>query len=382
MAASPSPPDLTRRKGLHRRVAAAQLPSHRTPRTQPMTEPHDHARWLQQVIEPVLEPGLPIVDPHHHLWDLPGNRYLAAELLTDLGAGAPPGGRHDVRATVFVECMAGYRSDGPEALRPIGETEFVAALAGVADAMAPGGPRIAAGIVGFADLTLGTAVEPVLQAHLAAGRGRLRGIRHAAAWHADERIRRSHSRPPPGLLLDARFRAGFAQLAPLGLSFDAWLYHPQIGELADLARAFPDTTIVLDHYGGPLGIGPYEGRADAVYAGWCQSIDELAGCPNVVAKLGGLHMPINGFGWHKRERPPTSLELADATRRYVHHAIERFGPGRCMFESNFPVDKASCSYTVLWNAFKRLASGCSAAEKALLFHDTAARVYRLHPASA
>jgi predicted TIM-barrel fold metal-dependent hydrolase len=349
----------------------------------------DHATWLAQVAEDVLEPGLPIVDPHHHLWDLPGNRYLLPELLADTGAADAHGRSHDVRATVFVECMARYRTGGPAALRPVGETEFVDAIAERCEAGrtehatgAPGPTRAAAGIVSFADLSLGAAVRAVLEAHIGVARGRFRGIRHAAAWHADPRIRRSHTKPPMGLLRDARFREGFAQLAPLGLSFDAWLYHPQIPELTELARAFPETTIVLDHYGGPLGIGPYEGLADEVHAEWRARIDELARCPNVVAKLGGLHMPINGFGWHKRAVPPGSAEIAAATRRYVLHTIERFGPARCMFESNFPVDKASCSYVVLWNAFKRLAAGSSADEKAALFHGTATRVYRLPGRSA
>jgi predicted TIM-barrel fold metal-dependent hydrolase len=363
----------------------------------------DNATWLAQAAEDVLEPELPIVDPHHHLWDLPHSRYLLEELLADIGATDAQGRRHDVRATVHVECASRYRPDGPEALRPVGETDFVAGLAAMsatfppraaaAPGSDPGGPvapdrlegasrahgrtRVAAGIVGFADLSLGAAVREVLQAHLDAAPGRFRGIRHACAWHADPRIRRSHTNPPAELLLDARFREGFAQLAPLSLTFDAWLYHPQIPELTDLARAFPGTTIVLDHYGGPLGIGPYEGRADAVYADWRRSIDALARCPNVVAKLGGLHMPINGFGWHKAPRPPGSAEIAAATARYVRHTIDRFGPQRCMFESNFPVDKASCSYVVLWNAFKRLAAGFSVDEKAALFHGTATRVYRL-----
>jgi len=220
-------------------------------------------------------------------------------------------------------------------------------------------------------------VREVLEAHIGAAGGRFRGIRHAAGWHVSEQIRNSHSDPIEHLLLDAKFREGFAQLAPLGLSFDAWLFHPQLPELTDLARAFPDTTIVLDHFGGPLGIGPYAGQADSVYADWRRDIDVLAKCPNVVAKLGGIHMPVNGFGWHKREPLPTSQQLAEATARYHLHTIERFGPERCMFESNFPVDKVSCSYLVLWNSFKRVAAGFSASEKAALFHDTAARVYRL-----
>ncbi|HMO47981.1 MAG TPA: amidohydrolase family protein [Rubrivivax sp.] len=327
--------------------------------------------------EDVIDPALPICDPHHHLWDRRSNRYLLHELLADTGSTDARGQRHDVRSTVYVECASMYRGGGPAALRPVGETEFVNGIAAMSDGGGCGPTRAAAGIVAFADLCLGAAVGEVLQAHIDAAPQRLRGIRHAAGWHAGEAIRNSHSEPIEHLLLDKHFREGFAQLARFGLSFDAWLYHPQLPELTDLARAFPETTIVLDHFGGPLGIGPYAGQADAVYAQWRRDIDALARCPNVVAKLGGIHMPINGFGWHKRERLPGSQQLAEASARYVLHAIERFGPQRCMFESNFPVDKVSCSYLVLWNSFKRLAADFSAADKAALFHDTAARVYRL-----
>ncbi len=327
--------------------------------------------------EEVIDPGLPICDPHHHLWDRHGHRYLFDELLADTGQADAQGARHNVRSTVYVECASMYRADAPEPLRPVGETEFVNGIAAMSASGGYGSTRVAAGIVGFADLCLGSAVREVLQAHIDAARGRFRGIRHAAGWHASELIRNSHSNPSEHLLRDARFRAGFAQLAPLGLSFDAWLFHPQLAELTELARAFPDTIIVLDHFGGPLGIGPYDGQADAVFADWRRDIDALSQCPNVVAKLGGLAMPINGFGWHKHEPRPGSQLLADATRRYVLHTIERFGPERCMFESNFPVDKVSCSYLVLWNSFKRLAAGFSPTETAALFHDTAVRVYRL-----
>lgn len=327
--------------------------------------------------EEVIDPDLPICDPHHHLWQRSGERYLLDELLADTGQTDANGARHNVRSTVFVECAAMYRSDGPAALRPVGETATVDGIAAISASGAKGHTRACAGIVSFADLQLGAAVRDVLEAHRAAAPVRLRGIRHAAGWDASPQIRNSHSNPSAHLLRDARFREGFAQLAPLGLSFDAWLYHPQLPELTDLARAFPDTTIVLDHFGGPLGIGPYAGRHDAVYADWKGSIDALARCPNVVAKLGGIHMPINGFGWHKRRPLPGSQQLAAATARWHLHTIERFGPTRCMFESNFPVDKVSCSYLVLWNGFKRLAADFSASEKAALFHDTAARVYRI-----
>jgi predicted TIM-barrel fold metal-dependent hydrolase len=326
----------------------------------------DRHDWLALVHEDALEPDLPICDPHHHLWDRPGTRYMREDLLSDTAIG------HDVVSTVFVECMSGYRTDGPDELRPVGETEFVAKASGRnGDAT-----DVAAGIVSFADLTLGPRVGAVLDAHAAVS-DRFRGIRHAAGWDASDDVRNSHTNPPPGLLAEASFRAGFAELAARGLSFDAWLYHPQIPELTDLARAFPDTTIVLDHFGGPLGIGPYAGRRAEIFEGWKPAIRELASCPNVVAKLGGLVMPINGFGFHERDRPATSDELVGATRDWYLHTIDCFSPSRCMFESNFPVDRASCSYGVLWNSFKKIASGFSEDEKTTLFHDTAVRAYRL-----
>lgn len=330
--------------------------------------------WLDKVQESALEPSLPIIDPHHHLWDYPkvtGGRYLLDELLADMASG------HNIVATVFMECGSMFRASGPESLKPVGETEFVQGVAAMSASGTYGASRVCAGIVGFANLAMGAGVQEVLEAHMEASSNRFRGIRHAAGWHASEDVRNSHSNPPQGLLLDQKFREGFAKLRPLNLSFDAWLYHPQIPELTDLAKAFPDTTIVIDHFGGPLGIGPYADKSDEVFSEWRKFIDDLAKCPNVHAKLGGLNMALNGFAWHKRESPPTSEQLTEATKRYYLHMIERFGPTRCMFESNFPVDKLSVSYGVLWNSFKRLAKGFSAAEKSALFHDTAKRVYRL-----
>jgi predicted TIM-barrel fold metal-dependent hydrolase len=216
----------------------------------------------------------------------------------------------------------------------------------------------------------------VLEAHLRVSE-RFRGIRHAAGWDADPGVRNSHTNPPRGLLLDPTFRKGFAELGRRGLSFDAWLYHPQITELTDLARAFPDTTIIFDHFGGPLGIGPYEGRREEIFAQWQKDVAELARCPNVYAKLGGLVMPVNGFGFHRNPRPASSDEIVAATGRYYRHAIDCFGVERCMFESNFPVDRQSCSYHVLWNAFKKLVADASPTEKQWLFHDAAAKAYRL-----
>jgi predicted TIM-barrel fold metal-dependent hydrolase len=330
--------------------------------------------WLDLVQEETLEAALPICDPHHHLWDQRPDRveprYMMDEILVDLNSG------HHIVSTVFVQCTAMHRIHGPEAMRPVGETEFVNGIAAMSASGLYGSTRIAAGIVGTADLTLGEAVAEVLEAHIEAGGGRFRGIRQSAAWDpAGEAV--ASRMAPPHLYMDAKFRAGYAQLARFNMTFEGWCYHHQIKELADLARAFPDTTIILDHFGGPLGVGPYAGKREALLEPWRRDITELAKCANVVAKLGGINMPINGFGWHERERPPTSQELMEATRPYYEHAIEQFGTDRCMFESNYPVDKESCSYNVLWNSFKRLTSAYSADEKAKLYHDTAARVYRL-----
>jgi predicted TIM-barrel fold metal-dependent hydrolase len=333
--------------------------------------PPIRADWLALHRESAIEPDLPIIDAHHHLWGAPRDPYLLDDFLADAGGG------HDIRATVFIECDTHYREDGDPLFRPLGETAFVAQAAREADAR--GGPRVAAAIVGFADLTAGAAIRPVLEAQLAAGEGRLRGLRFISAWHPDAAARGSMATPPPMLLLDPAFRAGFAQLAPLGLSFDAWMYHTQLAELRDLADAFPDTPIVLNHLGGAIGIGPYADRGRHVRAAWSAALRELAHCPNLHLKLGGLGMRLFGFGAHERPRPPSSEELAELWRPMVETAVEAFGAGRCMFESNFPVDKAGIGYTTLWNAFKRITARWSASERAALFHDTAARFYRIAP---
>ena len=327
--------------------------------------------WLGLVREDPLDPGQPIIDPHHHFWDRPDSRYLLHDLLSDTGSG------HRVVATVFVECMSMYRAAGPEPMRPVGETEFVNGIAAQSASGQFGPTRVAAGIVGFADLTLGDRVDDVLEAHVAAAPARFRGIRHAAGFDPHDDVRNSHTNPPKGLLATSAFRDGVRRLAAHGLTFDAWLYHHQLPELTDLARACPEVTIVLDHFGGPLGIGPYAGKRAEIFAQWRRDIAELARCPNVVAKVGGINMSVNGFGWHRRDRPPTSEDLVAATGDYYFHTIDRFGPERCMFESNFPVDKLSCSYGVVWNAFKRMAQRFAPTERSALFHDTAARVYRV-----
>jgi L-fuconolactonase len=342
----------------------------------PMTAPTPHLPvrpdWLALRQEDILEPELPIVDPHHHLVDRANTgRYLLPELLADTGSG------HNITATVYLEWLSMYRADGPVALRPVGEVEFANGVAAIAESGTYGKTKVCAGIVGYADLMLGAQVEPVLEAMIMAGGGRFRGIRYISASHPDEAARGSSVNRPAGLLMNDKVREGFARLHPLGLSFDAWMYFTQLGELVDLARAFPETPIVLDHVGGAIGIGPYAGRRDEVFAEWKRSIGELARCPNVHVKLGGLGMRLFGFDVHTSAMPPSSEQLATLWRPYIETCIEAFGAERSMFESNFPVDKGGGSYHVFWNAFKRIAAGSSAAEKAALFSGTASKFYRL-----
>lgn len=326
--------------------------------------------WLDGTPEEPIDATEEIVDPHHHLWDMPSSTYLLEQLHADTGAG------HNVTQTVFVECAAQYRSSGPEHMRPVGETEFV--LGQAEQSAATDGAQIA-GIVGFADLSRGAAVEEVLQAHIEAGGSRFKGIRHANAWDGSEEIRESHTKPPPGLLADRFFREGFAKLGSMGLSFDAWMFHPQVHELSALTAAIPNTDVVLDHLGGPLGIGPYASQRYEVRAVLRTELTELARREHVVVKVGGIGMSIYGVGFNKMERAPDSQTVAATWSDDIRHCIDTFGPSRCMFESNFPVDRAGCSYTVLFNAFQRICdeAGYTAGERADLFAGTARRFYRL-----
>lgn len=346
---------------------------------------------MTQAREPILEPDLPIIDPHHHLWDRPAAaiaalpppkhgfehiirmspRYMTEELVADMQSG------HKVIATVYMECGSMYRADGPAELKPVGETEFVNGVAAVTASGRFGDIRACAGIVGHADLTLGAPVAKVLEAHIAAGGGRFRGIRQSASADADPNVLGPLHRQGPGLYLSEAFRKGFAELAPLGLSFDAWMLEPQLPDLISLARAFPDTDIILDHVGTPLGIGAYAGKRDERFGLWRDNIRELAKSPKVHVKLGGLAMVFPGFDSFMSTPPTSSEGLAAEWKPYIETCIEAFGPQRCMFESNFPVDLGSCTYDVLWNAFKVLAKGASAQEKADLFAGTARRVYKL-----
>ena len=323
--------------------------------------------WLDQVREPIIDPHRPIVDPHHHLWQRPGNSYLLEHLWADTGSG------HNVTHTVFVECRASYDEHAPEHLRCVGETRFVAAIAA---ASAAGAGATIAAIVAHADLT-SAHLDAVLDAHVDAGNGLFRGIRHAGARDPDPAALSIPGRAPEGLYEDPDFRRGLARLGERGFTYDTWHYHHQNAAFAALARAVPGTTMVLDHFGTPLGVGRYAGQREVIFDQWRRDMEAIAACPNVVAKLGGLAMPDNGFGWHARATPATSDEIVAAQRRYYDHMLACFGVERCMFESNFPVDRLSVSYAVLYNAFKKMVAERPDSEQDELFAGTAARVYRI-----
>ncbi|MFC4276251.1 amidohydrolase family protein [Achromobacter aloeverae] len=328
-------------------------------------------------IEAAIDPDLPIIDPHHHFSSHWGG-YFVEDLRADMQSG------HAVAATVYIQCGHAYRADGPEALKPVGETEYVVAQCAAAGRVGKAGRMdkadrgIAAGIVGHADLRLGEDVDEVLAAHIEAGQGRFRGIRHSGARHPAFK----HgvlSRPPAGLYGDPAFRKGYARLGAHGLSFDAWIYHPQIDEVISLAQAFPDIPLILDHVGGVLGVGPYADDRPRALQEWLPELKRLAACPNVRVKLGGLGTATFGFDFSQARRPPDSEMLAALWRPYFEPCLELFGADRCMFESNFPVDRSAGSYAVLWNAFKRIAQAASPDERSALFHGTAAATYRLAP---
>ena len=329
--------------------------------------------WLALTQEETLEPDIPICDPHHHFWDrrlqsIPYQRYLLDQLMADIGSG------HNVRSTVFVEARSMYRADGPAELRPVGEVEFVQGLAAASASGIYGMSRAAAAIVGHADLKLGDRVAPVLEAMQVASPNRFRGIRHNVTWSPDPAL---ENRESEGILANNNFRKGAQVLASKGLSYDTMLSFPQLPELADFARALPDLTIILNHMGGVNRVGIYANRDDEVVATWRDGIDKVAACSNVTVKLGGIGMPRWGFGWHERTVPIGSQELAEAMSPWMGYCIEKFGPDRCMFESNFPPDKVSYSYNVMYNAFKRLSREYTPTERAAMFHDTAVRVYRI-----
>lgn len=332
--------------------------------------------WLATVQEDPLDPSLPVIDSHHHLYDRPGSRYLLDDYLLDLNSG------HDVRATVFIQARAMLRADAPPIEQSIGETEFANGVAAMSASGLYGETRVCATIVGYADLLRGDEIRPVLERHIAAAGGmgahpgRFRGVRQSLTWDADGSLTNPAYPLSENMMESPGFRAGFAHLAPLGLSFEAWAFFHQLGRVAALARAFPSTAMVVNHCGGVVRIGPYEGRGDEVFRQWSAGIRELATCPNVTIKLSGLGMRLGGFGFDEGV-PPSSEALAQAWRPWVETCVDAFGAARCMYGSNFPVDKGSYSYAVGLNALKRIVQGATSDEKADIFSRTAARFYRL-----
>src|SRR6201996_3281946 len=325
--------------------------------------------WLAKRREDIVDADLRIVDPHHHVWDMPGNRYLFNEALADFQSG------HNVVATVHVQCHSMYRADGPEEMRPVGETEFVNGVAAQSASGEYGSTRVCAGIIGTTDLMLGDRVQPVLEAHLRAGGGRFRGIRPTAAWHESSDVRALNI--PPHILMHEKSRAAIKCVDELQLSLDLWVFFTQLDEVLDICRAFPNLKVVINHVGGPAGISPYANQREAVFKEWRTKIEALANCPNTVIKLGGLAMRYGGFNFNKLPVPPSSDLLVEKWGPYIDVCITSFGPQRCMFESNFPVDRGMCNYHVLWNAFKKMTRQYSPEERKFMFSKTAAETYRL-----
>jgi predicted TIM-barrel fold metal-dependent hydrolase len=332
--------------------------------------------------EPTLEPDLPIIDPHHHLMDMPHApsgpsphgipaHYLFANFLADAQSG------HDIRATVIVGGAGFARADGPERLRVVGDTEFSNGAAAQSASGKYGRVRVGAGLVGEADLTQGAAVREVLEAHQHAGGGRFRGIRHMTVWSDDPALAPPGKMAPKDLAFHHDFQQGFAQLEPLGLSFDAWCYYTQLDGIGALAKAFPHTTIIMNHCGGPLGSASFAARRQQAYDAWVAALKALAVYPNVYMKIGGLGMWTTGLAAVGAMPPASSSVIAEQERPYIETCIQAFGVERCMFESNYPVEAGVGSYHTVWNVFKRVAAGYSTAEKSALFSTTAAKAYRL-----
>lgn len=339
------------------------------------SSPHISVRadWLKLRQEEILLPDLPIIDPHHHLWDRPGNRYLFNELKEDLDSG------HRVLATMFVQCRTMYNQHVEPRYQPVGELEFVNGISAQFASGLYGDALGCAGIVGYADLMLGDAVEPVLHKLSAAGGGRLKGIRNTTAWHTHPEVISNPAPPPAGLLTEPNFIAGTRKLSHHGLALDIWAYHTQLDEVYALASACPQTRIVIDHLGGPLGIGPYADQRQATFAEWSNAMRRLARLPNIRIKLGGFGLKVLGYRYFEQAMPPDSDTLAHDWKPYIETLIEAYGAERCMFESNFPVDKGMFSYHVMWNAFKKLTFTFTPEERHALFFQTALDTYSLDP---
>lgn len=327
-------------------------------------------QWLATTVEEAFEPERPIIDTHHHLWDAPRPRYLLDEFLADADNG------HQLEASIYVESRAMYRQQGSDAEKPLGETEFANGIAAMASSGAYGRARVCDGIIGFVDLRLPQAGE-LLEKHMRIAGPRFKGVRNLSAWHPDPEVSTTSIVYPKDLLRDPDFHRGLGALADLGLVFDAYMFHTQLDDLIELAQAFPQASLVLDHYGTPVGVGPFANQREAVFADWSANMARLAACRNVNVKLGGFAMRVTGFGFDKHDKAPSSDQLVQVWQPYFDRVVSLFGPERCMFESNFPVDKGSCSYTVLWNAYKKLTVNLPDTDRRLLLSETARRVYSL-----
>ena len=333
--------------------------------------------WLARASpEKIVDPELPIIDTHHHLWPATSAssrpKYELEEYLADTATG------HKIIASVYVQARSAYRSFGPEPMRPVGETEWASGTAAMSESGAFGPTRVAAGIVGYADLSAGDWVQPVLEAHIARGGGRFRGVRDPAAWDADPAVGLMRV-SAPGRYLRDDFQQGFRRLTALGLSLDAWCFFTQIPDVTVLARKFPTSNIILGHFGGPLGYATYRNRRNEVFAQWRSSMTELARSENVSVKLGGVMMRLASFDYEEMDAPPTGRQLATAWGPYIETCLELFGSSRCVVESNFPVDKVGIGYAAYFNGLKLALGGLSPDEKLQVLSGTARRVYRLDP---
>lgn len=336
--------------------------------------PHIAVRkeWLALHHEEPLQPELPIIDAHHHLWDRQTGRYLTHEFSEDIQNSG-----HRVLSSVYVQCRSMLRSQGPESLKPLGEIEFASGVAAMFASGHYGNTLGCEAIVGGLSLLAGDAMQPALEIMKELSGGRLSGMRNPLSWHSDPRVTSSPVTPPAGLADSSAFRQGAACLARNELSLDVWVYHTQLEDIIRLSRAIPALRIVIDHCGGPVGVGPYAGMEKEVFHHWYRSMKRLAELPNVSIKISGFGMEVRGYKYAQDDCPPDSITLANAWQPWFETILSLFGPTRCMFASNFPVDKGMYSYGVFWNACKRLAHQASNDEQAHLFWRTAATCYRI-----
>ena len=331
--------------------------------------------WLNQLIEDPILPNIPIIDPHHHLWDVGFGRYYIEELLEDINSSG-----HNILSTVYIMSSSNtkiYSKDGLEEFKPLTEIEFATSEGKRADLIPNNRVKVNASIVGSVDLTYGNKLQPVLEKAVNISEGRLKGIRMLLASHTDPRISSGAVKSDLGLMLHPNFIDGAKCVQDANLSLDFWIYHTQLNEMEKIARALPDLTIILNHIGGPIHIGEYEGKQAATHREWRSAMMRLSRIPNINVKLGGLGMAVNGAKFHNSKFPPNSVQLSDIWKPWIYETIDMFGFDRCMFESNFPVDKGSCSYGALWNAFKIIAKDMSDDEINKLFSKNAAKIYKI-----